>query len=338
MNRDLRQALLAVGWEGASDPWMWRRVVLVLNYGRVPPPPGGSGYGFKLLLLDRTGRPEWFARCGWADRFSMKREADLLAVLRADPFGATHVPESRVLAGDPLFVQVSRYLGDVTYASFIASRTASAWSQDAREIVTVAARLMSIARRDSEPLRDAPSQDRRASWLDADFTTLANAGLPSTLLQRLRLLSEPSLALPAELQHGDLWPANVLRADDRWWLIDFAECGIVWSPLYDLLHLLSTAPPAAGALWYALPEGTNRDPWLIERHRLLREASVARGLTEEQLAACLLFYLVHLTAYRLRPMTEFSLSENLRAELVRVGAELERNDWNAIALVRGILS
>lgn len=338
MNRAVRSALSKIGWEGATAPDMWRRAIMVLNYGRVPRRLSETDRGFKMLLLDRQGRAEWFVRCSWAAPEAMQREVELLDVLRKDPFGAEHVPESRSASGDPLFVQASRFLGEVSYSGFIEHRGPTDWMQDVREVSAVSSRLMAIAGRNLERLGTPPSRSQRAEWLDADFATLAGAGLPPSLVDGLRRATEPSLDLPAELQHGDLWPANVLRAQGRWWLIDFAECGVVWSPLYDVMHLVATAPPAAGKLWYALAAAHPVDRWLEARWTLLREAAIARGLTETQLASCLLYYLVHLTAYRLRPGVEFALSGNLREELERVGKLLASSDWNGARLLSGVLS
>lgn len=334
MNQELRECLSGLGWDGVDDAAMWKRVVVVLNYGRVPRRLSETDRGFKLLLLTRHGTPEWFGRCGWAERPAMDRETELLDTLRADPFGAAHIPESRHARTAQLCLQISRYLGEVSYSTFIDRRAPLDWMRDVREILHVSERLMRIARAHVPRLREPPSESTRRTLLDADLATLEAAGMPSSLLQQLRAAAAPSLELEPELQHGDLWPANVLRADHKWWLIDFAECGVVWSPLYDLLHLVATAPPAAGKAWYAISEPGTDDIWLTARRTLLSEAARRRRLSATQLAGCLIYYLVHLTAYRLRPGVEYDISANLRADLVRIGEFLTANGGDAAALLR----
>jgi hypothetical protein len=59
-----------------------------------------------------------------------------------------------------------------------------------------------------------------------------------------------------------------------------------------------------------------------------------RGLTERQLGAALLHYLVHLTAYRLRPGVDLSISAALRVELIRVWEFLQAHSYDPEQLLR----
>jgi Ser/Thr protein kinase RdoA (MazF antagonist) len=41
-----------------------------------------------------------------------------------------------------------------------------------------------------------------------------------------------------DLQHGDLWPRNILSHEGHWWLLDFDTFGRTQAPLYDAFHLV----------------------------------------------------------------------------------------------------
>ena len=95
MSPELRACLEAVGVADVQRADFWRRVVMVVNHGRVPRPGDEEPMGFKLLILDATGRPEWFARCSWASPDAMRQESALVAVLCGDAIAGQFVPESR---------------------------------------------------------------------------------------------------------------------------------------------------------------------------------------------------------------------------------------------------
>ena len=305
---------------------------MVVNYGQVPRRVTEPDRGFKLLLLDERGRTQWFGRCAWASLPAMRREVDVLLQLREDPFAARHIPETRVTNRPPLFLQVSRYLGDVSYGRTYDTLAPAEWGNDVREIEALSQRLMQTATERVPILSESPGITQREWVLEGDLRTLRDSGFDRALVRMLERAVMPAANATAELQHGDLWPANVLRAEGRWWLIDFAECGVVWTPLYDLFHLISTPPARATRRWYG--EQLDRsDAWTVARFGALKDAAIPRGLDVTTVGSCLVYYLLHLTAYRMRPGVPADISTENRVELERMAQWLLRHDGNPTDLL-----
>lgn len=331
MNAELIACLRGIGFPGTDAPDLWSRVIVFANYGMVPSQAEHPNGGFKLVLLDEAGHPCWFARCGWTTPVEMEQEAALLAALCHHPFAALHVPESRVAVGPRLFLQASRHLGDSAYITMLRTRSAGQWEREVEEIVALSKRIMTAAREIHPPLANAPTAAARRTQLDHDLALLAANGVSAAAVASLRGALVGVEALPAELQHGDLWPSNVLRAHDRWWFIDFTECGMVWSPLYDILHMLTYAPGTTTTDWYAVSRTT--DTWGAARLRMYRRAMATQGFDAKAGGQALAYYLTHLTAYRLRPGVARHVSAPLRRELERVGAFLAERENDPAALL-----
>ena len=68
MNRELRALLATAGYARALEPDSWSSAIVMKNYGAVPSPPDlpseSPHRGFKLLLLDGTGRATHLAHVG----------------------------------------------------------------------------------------------------------------------------------------------------------------------------------------------------------------------------------------------------------------------------------
>ena len=322
MNDELRALLTLLGVEGLESPDAWKRVLMVLNHGCVPARHGMPDWGFKLLILDDQGRPEWFGRCSWTSRVEMERETTVLEALTADPYGRERIPEVRTGHTPRLFLQISRHLGVRAYGGALPRRSPRQWSDDVAGIVDVSEALMARATVLLPELRTHSTADARQSSVRADLARITAAGVSSEALSGVAAALDRVRDLPFTLQHGDLWPANVLRRDGRWWLIDFAECGFVWVPLYDVFHMLHNAPPAARHAWYGSEHERVMDEWSRTRWSLLRRFAGALGLSRRDVGTCLVFYLVHLAAYRLRPGVPLMWSTRLLESIERVGRQL----------------
>lgn len=326
MNTELRGLLESLGVETGSRGNAWERAILVLNFGAVPPigdaSVGGVFSGFKLVLLDARERPAWFARCGRADDAGVAQEAALLERLAADPIAARFVPGVRIGRSEHLLVQVSPYLGSDSYSKRVAQRSANAWGRDLLDILRIDELVLERAIAAAPDLLEMATPRALEQSVERDFSRLLERDIADTeTIELLRGAIEPLKRFPPALQHGDLWPPNILRHGGRWWLIDFAECGQVWAPLYDAFHMLSNGPPgSADREWYALGEGARPDHWGEVRYAILRELAGRIGLSEAQVGAALTYYLIHLSAYRLRPGVERVYSVRLTQELMRVAA------------------
>jgi phosphotransferase family enzyme len=103
----------------------------------------------------------------------------------------------------------------------------------------------------------------------------------------------------SELQHGDLWPPNVLVNGASWYVLDLELFGRVRVPLYDLLHMLHVCsdvrrPEAAGHRpWVEL---LLADPAEAGARQLIRHSAQRRGLSPASTFAALVYYLVDVTA------------------------------------------
>ncbi len=322
MNAELNGLLRLLGVTRLDGPAAWRRVAMVLNHGCVPARPGAVPWGFKLLILGERGHPEWFARCSWTHRSEMLRETELLETLTSDALGRVHVPELRTGYTERLFVQLTRHLGSRAYGAQLTRIRAERWTSDVGEIIAVAEALMERATVLMPALRTQRTVDERQAVLARDMTRLAAAGVSAATLDVVTGALERVRDLPFRLQHGDLWPSNVIRNDGRWWIIDFAECGFVWVPLYDAFHMLHHASPSAVQDWYAVDARTVPDRWTRSRWSLVADLAARHRFTAAEVGTCLVHYLVHLAAYRLRPGVPLMWSADLLRTIERVATWL----------------
>lgn len=323
MTGPLQQLLLGMGFEDMAQTRAWRRIAVVRNYSPVPIPPGGAGFGFKFLLLDDAGRVEWFGRCGWGTPELMEHECRLLQVMQGDPELRHHTPEVRLLIDGSSTVQLSRYLGEADYDRLMRGISPAQWAADIRSILTLSELLMARLHAVAPELFPADIAAARLASLDADCHRLRQEGIDTDLLVRWRRLMDDVIpSLPPGLQHGDLWPANLLRVDGKWIFIDFTECGMVWMPGYDLLLMLCNSPGGFSTEWIAggIPDST--DQWQQARRGLLRWFMERHGWSAEQAGVAMLYVLLHITAYRLREGMEEELSLSWKADLQRVDAFL----------------
>ena len=322
VSRELEEALAQAGVGFAPGDLAWERVMIVRNAEALPPfvpsPTGFDGQGFKLLLLDAAGRAVFFVRCAWREDRDFARECSLLHRLMQDRRCASWLPDFRVGTSMHLRILASRYTGPTTFSRRMRGYGPDRWIQAVSGVLDVSASVMKVA------------EDIGSEWVG----TGALADIPSVAQARFDVLERtPGLGLSLDvlreavsalagvrpcLQHGDMWPDNVVWWGGRWQLLDFAECGHAWSPLYDAFHMLSTGPAGSMACpWYAL-EDAPPDAWGRARYRLLEALGSRHGMGAAQVGAALVYYLVHLLAYRLRPGISGTYSKPILAELQRV--------------------
>jgi Ser/Thr protein kinase RdoA (MazF antagonist) len=125
--------------------------------------------------------------------------------------------------------------------------------------------------------------------------------------------------MPRELQHGDLWPDNVLRHAGGWQLIDFAEFGDVNVPLYDLWHMIRYRPRGRIA---RMRPFANR--WDAVRRQLISSEMRRLQLSPAEIGATRLFYLVHMAAYRTRHGVAFQFAEEYTSAVAAAGEQFAR--------------
>jgi len=297
MNRELRGLLAEAGYARALDADVWRGILVIRNAGAVPPPAGvppESGQkDFKLLLLDRGGRATHFARCGASADHLFRRENGILAALCAHPALARTIPHTRSACSRSIRLQLTAYIPGRSFADIVRRQSAAQWARSASEILETSEAMTRCAEEVLPDLRAAgdtvPLADEAASRLEL----LAGAGIPAPILDALRTALGSVPPLRRRLQHGDLWAGNVLRFKGSWWLIDFAEFGHAQVPMYDVFLFVHFT-------WLMLDVAAVRDDWADASRHVVRAAAGRMGLSPRDVAASMIYYLVHMAAYRLR--------------------------------------
>src|SRR5205085_9630516 len=121
---------------------------------------------------------------------------------------------------------------------------------------------------------------------NAPLAHLEAAGVSSERRAALRRALVRGGCLPGRLQHGDLWPGNILRHEDSWWLLDYELFAQIRVPLYDAFHLLRTSDrirrPRAGTWVASLLDETSETA--VTRN-ILGRAARRHGLAPEKVAA-----------------------------------------------------
>ena len=317
MNGELRSLLAEAGYERAMEPDAWSSAVVLRNYGAVPPvsglPPDTFLRNFKLLLLDR---------CGPAADGGFERESRLLEALSAAPALSRTVPHTRGACSPRLRLQLTDFVPGRSFANMVRSQDPASWARSACEIFEVSEAVTRCA---EELLPGLLEQGDQVDLVDAAaprLEVLGAAGIPAPYIEALRAAFSSVPPLRRRLQHGDLWPANALRYNGSWWLIDFADFGNAQVPMYDVFLFVHQT-------WRMLNLGTSADQWTAASRHVVTASADRLGLGPRQVAAAMTYYLVHLAAYRLGHGSDyverapFLLGVLRIAEALRDGSALE---------------
>ena len=321
MNRELRDLLVECGYERAGlSEFRWHDVIVHRNIASIPPVPHGGGamlwnHGFNLILLDGRGAPTHYAKCRPASAADTKHETAVLSALTADSALADIIPPTRIASSGPLSVQVSRYVGNRTWATDSTKRDVKSWTRGAREIL---AKVDRLARSAAVLLPTTYDQHilRPGAAVRPLLPALARLGLPSKSLAQLSAAAEAAPAIPARPQHGDLWPANLIaRPDGGWWVLDFEMYGRIRMPLHDALHLVRTsASTASGGTW--LHRLAADDDWAHAQQQVIGDAAAGSEVPGAAITAVAIYYLAEMTERLSRFGNPPSFWEPYVAELV----------------------
>jgi len=331
MKRKLRELLVAADLDGDLTREIRDDGILTLeNYGAIPPAVRRSGYyvwnrGFNVLLLGRDDAPRYFCKCRPIADANLERETSVLHALNHDPELRSVVPRTRGARDGEVQLQLSEFMPGRPYEYTLPGMTERAWVESMAQILGVARTVSTRAAHLLPGLLTEPAPVMlRVAAADA-LTELGAAGVAEDVLQRLDRGLARAGSVPPVLQHGDLWPANVLWHEGSWRLLDFEIFGIVQIPLYDVCHFVrncwSLREPhaAAAATWVARLASDARDADLCRR-AILREARNL-GLEPAQAAGVLAYYVVDLTAQLIRRGTPRVAWDPLVRE-VRAAADL----------------
>lgn len=293
----------------------WANVMMLRNFGLIPDAAGTPNYsslkGFKLLLLRRGGRPTFFVRCASADDEIFRRECAVISRLSHHPELARMIPRttSAELAG--LRIQVMHFVSGRSFEQIGWSMSPSSWERAAFEILDNAERISSTA---SVLLRDLFGPRQVVALADAMAARIAfleRQGFLTSHTTAIRAALEAVVPLPRRLQHGDLWPGNIIRANNAWWYLDFAEFGLIDVPLCDVWHLLRHAPRTSNRRWNSAC--TNA----------LERQARRLGLSDVQVAGTRLCYLIFAATHRLRHGVAGAFAEAFVRELMLGASALD---------------
>lgn len=322
MNRELHDLLGALGLPDAASSHLWRRVIMVNNYGsipeRSPEAAARGGGGFQLLCLDRKGRSTHYAKCRLLSDPAFERECTVLEALGSEADVRELVLPARVGATGHLRMHLSPYLREPRYDRVIVDESPEEWQRSAEEIIQVAARICDRVAASVPSLAPEGKEIDLSRAVGKVLERLERSGLDRSNLTGFQDALE-GVRLPARIQHGDLWPGNVLRKEDGWRLLDFERFGVVQVPLFDVFHFLwgSAWKIGKGEIgpWLPLQRPDETAPWKRASQDIIRAQADRVSLGPKQVGAALIYSVLETLAHRRRPGLPAHFSEPLMPDL-----------------------
>jgi hypothetical protein len=319
MNTTLEQLLAECGFQWKGD--IWDRAILIRNYGSVPEPAGvpvdSANRGFRLVLLGDDGKATHFARCDTAANPQFKRECAILVGLQSVQALAGSIPRIRTAAAGALRVQVMPFVSSPSFTGLISPFGPQRWLRHTREILDLTRQVGIEVDRLLAKEKALSSKVSVQDEVGRDLPRLEAFGIPAASLHAIVDALREMRPLPRELQHGDMWPDNVLRRPGGWQLIDFAEFGDVNVPLYDMWHMIRYRPRNRVARLPVLRNG-----WDSVARQLIASEAARLGLSPEEVGATRLFSLVHMASYRLRHGVPFEFAEPYTRAVATAGEQI----------------
>ncbi len=311
MNPELRALLGRLALPGAGEPDLWRRTVMLKNYGSIPMGPGQTAdsatLGFLLLFLDEHGKPAHYAKCRPLEDDGFRRECRVIDGLHEDPVVGEYVLQARTGRSVHLRAHVSRHLEVPRLDRQMQDRTPERWKRTTRQVVGAAS---AVCVRAGEVLPDL-APDEATLLLDEEgrsrMPALLEAGVDREVLDRL-VDELAGVTVPPVTQHGDLWPGNVFwRSDGTGRLVDLERLGVVEVPLFDAFHMLWSSArirgDAGGGPWIPFHEPgptRRRDSWREAAREVVWAEAERLPLDREQVGGALVFAVLEMAAHRCR--------------------------------------
>lgn len=312
MNQRLATLLSAA--TGDTRPLAWSNVLLVTDYTPVPigdcrsTPVGGSS-GFSLVVLGPDGAPKWYCKCRPGDDDAMRRSTGIRHRLHEEPRLHDIVPDATLSADDRLLMQVAPFVTGTPFEAIVPLLDSGHWFQETRSILKIITLLADGA---TDVLTDVPTQRESVDLeaeMDQPLQALASELNPAQT-DALRDVAHVAGLLPRRQQHGDMWPANVIRFGESWCILDFDDFGIVQVPMYDVLQLVRSClrqryRSAAPLNWPAIMVAGGED--VAAARALLRDWTEEHGLSAAQARGALAFYCAYRAA--IAPARGWSLAQ-----------------------------
>jgi hypothetical protein len=300
MNASLARMLERTGVRPAGHPEAsWTTIIMADSVGGLPVTDRAEGdflwnRGFNLFVLDQ-GRPCYFCKVRPATAFWM-HEGSVCERLAADAVLGAIVPETRRACEAGIHLQASRYVSGDVFERLVPKLRLRPLRQSLVAILDSAATLSRHAARIMpELLGDRATIQLCDAATDA-LDDLRTLGAPASHIAALKRVLADSAPVPRAIQHGDLWPRNIVKQGRHYWILDYESFAAVQVPLYDAAHLLrtcwairTTVRGVARPLTH-LFTANDAEPRMFRE--LLRNAAVAAGLGPSDALAALAFYAV----------------------------------------------
>jgi hypothetical protein len=314
MRSDFASLLEQAGFD-ASDGGFWQRVIMMDNRVLLPAKRLEEGdlmklHGFNALILDRNGVPTHFCKCRPPTK-DWIRQTEFCTRMSMEPALRHVLPPARAVGSTDLHMAISAYVPGRAFEPRVpwmrTGKLEVAIQEILRLMETIALHGVIV---DPEVFGGQTHIDlaAEAAWA---FDTIPSSLFASGHAAVLRDAILAAGRMRRMLQHGDLWPRNILRYDGHWWLLDFDTFGQIQVPLYDVFHMVRSC--------WVLRQGRGVTRWTLGRARAqnpspswvqdLRSSSTMemgqttlawarnrQGLTNVEAIGALAFYLIDTVA------------------------------------------
>lgn len=285
-----------------DDDVAWDRLIMVNNIGDIPCDRAAADVlatrGFNVLVLDEHGAAKYFCKCRPA-RAGWSAHSTLAHRLSRVPDLATVLPRTWAVHTDALDAEVSRYIAGEVFEALVRSMRSADLAGALRAILSSADAVSLHAARIAPELLGTPRDvDLHAvePWI---IEQIVAAGIHPNAAAVLADVMDAAGRVTRTLQHGDLWPRNVIRADGGWRILDLESYGTVEVPLYDALHLVRTSwdgrrRHGGGIAW--VDAMRDRSPDSAMFRSIVRREIERAALTPAQVGGVLTYYVLDIAA------------------------------------------
>lgn len=309
----------------------WDQIIVVENIGRIPAPVSIAGdflwnRGFKALLVDRAGAPIYLCKCRGSGDLCLQRETEVRARLCTEDRLQRVIPWTSGTRDHEIQLQISRYIDGSLYQDLVPRLTLPKFVESIRSILEGAHLACDMYEDLAGGIVDSPLQP----WEIAEpfVHDLAASGVSVTVLWTIEEFLRQAPPFQPKIQHGDLWPRNIIHDGQSWWLLDFEYVGETLVPLYDVYQLLRTCVLlrgrnsfGAGPTWFDCM--SSNDPVARAAREVVRTTSSSLEINEDQAVGNLVCYLVEITGRLLRRRAPAVFCRSFVSELEQVGAALK---------------
>lgn len=286
---------------GCEEPLDWRSVLVVNSMTRprmMGKRPQLLSTGCNFLVLNKQGQPCWFGKCRVRNDPELARETRVIRKLRSDVRLAKLIPVTASGNSERLAILTSQFIPGVTLKDEIGQlrprllRRAVADCLQAGYELSVRGQAIADLR-----VPEGSRIDLREEAAEP-LRYLERLGTHRRVVEVLRdHMVSPGLIMPSAIQHGDLWPGNVIRKDRELWLVDFELFGLVHVPFYDTLHFvracIDLAIPPRGRQLSWLERITSDDPKVAVLREELALALERQEASQISLMGALTYYVVN---------------------------------------------